>query len=194
MKMKTLSVLSGAILGILATAGVVADDAAAVEERIKPIGTVVVAESAPAPAAETMPAAEAMPATEAMPAAEAAPVAEAAPAAEPAAPAMDAAPAAEPAMAEAPAAEAAAAPAAADATAVAQQSGCMACHQVEMRVVGPSFKEIAAKYAGDASARDMLIAKVKSGGVGTWGQIPMPPNGHIADENITAVVEWILTM
>ena len=164
MTMKTLSVLSGAVLGILATAGAVADDAAAVEERIKPIGTVVVA--APAPAA--------------------APV-EAAPAeAAPAEMAAEAAPAA--------AAEAPAAAGGADASAVAQQSGCLACHQLDARVVGPSYKEIAAKYAGDAAARDMLIGKVKSGGAGTWGQVPMPPNAHVSDENIAVVVDWILSM
>jgi cytochrome c len=169
--MKTLSVLSGAVLGILATAGAVADDAAAIEERIKPIGTVVVA--APAPAAAP---AEAAPAETA---------AEAAPADAPAA--MEAA-APETAAAEAPAAGGA------DASAVAQQSGCLACHQMDTKVVGPSYKEIAAKYAGDATARDMLIAKVKSGGAGTWGPVPMPPNAHVSDENIAIVVDWILSM
>ena len=178
MTMKTLSVLSGAVLGILATVGAVADDAAAVEERIKPIGTVVVA--APAPAAAP---AEAAPA-EAVPAeaeAEAAP-ADMAAAGEAAPPAAE------------PAAEAPAAGGGVDAAAVAQQSGCLACHQMDTKVVGPSYKEIAAKYAGDAAARDMLIGKVKSGGAGTWGPVPMPPNAHVSDENIAAVVDWILSM
>jgi cytochrome c len=169
--MKTLSVLSGAVLGILATAGAVADDAAAVEERIKPIGTVVVAAPAPAAAPAEAAAAEAAPAEMA---------AEAAPAA-----AEAAAPEAQPA--EAPAGGV-------DATAVAQQSGCLACHQMDTKVVGPSYKEIAAKYAGDAAARDMLIAKVKNGGGGTWGPVPMPPNAHVSDENIAVVVDWILSM
>ncbi|MCG7981335.1 MAG: c-type cytochrome [Candidatus Thiodiazotropha lotti] len=78
--------------------------------------------------------------------------------------------------------------------AVATTSGCMACHQVETKVVGPAYKEVAAKYKGQAGAVDTLVAKVKAGGVGTWGQIPMPPNAHVSDENIRVVVEWILSM
>ncbi|MES9970185.1 MAG: c-type cytochrome [Candidatus Thiodiazotropha sp.] len=119
---------------------------------------------------------------------------EAQPAAAPAAATETAA--AEPAAAEAPAPEAAA-PAAApsaggDPLALATQSGCMACHQIETKVVGPAYKEVAAKYKGDAAALDMLIGKVKGGGVGTWGQIPMPPNAHVSDENIRTIVSWVL--
>jgi len=129
----------------------------------------------------------------------AAPAPAAAPAeAAPAETAAEAAPADAPAAMEAAAPETAAAeaPAAggADASAVAQQSGCLACHQMDTKVVGPSYKEIAAKYAGDATARDMLIAKVKSGGAGTWGPVPMPPNAHVSDEIIAIVVDWILSM
>ena len=81
-----------------------------------------------------------------------------------------------------------------DAAALAQASGCLACHNADTKLVGPAYKEIAAKYAGDDAARDMLIAKVKNGGVGTWGQIPMPPNAHIADDKIATLVDWILAM
>ncbi|WP_316366390.1 c-type cytochrome [Candidatus Thiodiazotropha sp. CDECU1] len=125
---------------------------------------------------------------------------EAQPAAAPAAATETAA--AEPAAAEAPAAETpatdAAAPAAApagggDPLALATQSGCMACHQIETKVVGPAYKEVAAKYKDDAAALDMLVGKVKSGGVGTWGQIPMPPNAHVSDDNIRTIVTWVLT-
>ncbi len=116
----------------------------------------------------------------------------------------EAQPAAAPAAAEAPAAEApaseasaaeAAAPAAAagDPLALATQSGCMACHQIETKVVGPAYKEVAAKYRDDAAALDMLVGKVKNGGVGTWGQIPMPPNAHVSDDNIRTIVTWLLT-
>ena len=77
---------------------------------------------------------------------------------------------------------------------MATSSGCMACHQVETKVVGPAYKEVAGKYKGDTAALDMLVAKVKAGGVGTWGEIPMPPNAHVSDENIRAIVEWILTL
>ncbi|MEW8028608.1 MAG: c-type cytochrome [Candidatus Thiodiazotropha sp.] len=102
------------------------------------------------------------------------------------------APAAEVPAAEAPAAEAAPA-AGGDALALATQSGCMACHQVATKVVGPAYTEVAAKYKGDAAALDLLVAKVKSGGVGTWGQIPMPPNAHVSDDNIRTIVSWVLT-
>ncbi|MBV2091136.1 MAG: c-type cytochrome [Candidatus Thiodiazotropha sp. (ex Ctena orbiculata)] len=167
-------VLTGvAVASLLVSAQLFAEERPEVLERIAPIGKVAVegaakpAEAAPAPAA----AAESAPAaaeTEVAPAAEAAP-AEAAPAAAPAAPSGDA-------------------------LAVATTSGCMACHQVETKVVGPAYKEVAAKYKGDAAALEMLVGKVKSGGVGTWGQIPMPPHAHVSDENIRAVVEWILSM
>ncbi|MEJ2453125.1 MAG: c-type cytochrome [Candidatus Thiodiazotropha sp.] len=78
--------------------------------------------------------------------------------------------------------------------ALATSSGCMACHQVEMKVVGPAYKDVAAKYKGDAGALDKLVAKVKAGGSGTWGQIPMPPNSHVSDENIRAIVTWVLSL
>ncbi|MCU7806777.1 MAG: c-type cytochrome [Candidatus Thiodiazotropha sp. (ex Semelilucina semeliformis)] len=109
---------------------------------------------------------------------------------------MASAEAAAPAVEEAAAPAAAPAPAAAggDQLALATTSGCMACHQIEVKVVGPAYKEVAAKYKGDAGAVDALVAKVKSGGVGTWGQIPMPPNLHVPEENIRTVVAWILTL
>jgi cytochrome c len=102
--------------------------------------------------------------------------------------------------AEEPAAETAAAETSAesgaggDPMALATQSGCMACHQVEAKVVGPAYKEVAAKYKGDAAAPDMLVAKVKDGGVGTWGQVPMPPNAHVSEDNIRTLVDWVLSM
>ena len=86
----------------------------------------------------------------------------------------------------------AAAPAASDPQALAASSGCMGCHQIEAKVVGPAYKEVAAKYKGDAGALDALSAKVKAGGVGTWGQIPMPPNAHVSEADIRTIVEWIL--
>lgn len=86
-----------------------------------------------------------------------------------------------------------AAPAMAD-QALATSKGCMACHQIEVKVVGPAYKEVAAKYKGDAGAVDMLVTKVKAGGVGTWGQIPMPPNAHVPEEDIKKIVEWIMTL
>lgn len=82
-------------------------------------------------------------------------------------------------------------PAVAD-QALATANGCMACHQMETKVVGPAYKDVAAKYKGDAGAKDMLIGKVRNGGSGTWGEIPMPPNAAISDADLDAVVTWIL--
>lgn len=86
---------------------------------------------------------------------------------------------------------------AADETALAQKSGCMACHQVAAKVVGPAYKDVAKKYAGDAGAVDKLTKKVIAGGVGTWGQVPMPPKGGnaaVADADIKKIVGWVLSL
>jgi len=76
----------------------------------------------------------------------------------------------------------------------AQKGGCMACHAVDKKLVGPSFKDIAAKYKGQADAPAKLAEKVRKGGAGVWGQIPMSPNGvaKINDTDLKAVVAWIL--
>ena len=76
---------------------------------------------------------------------------------------------------------------------LAQKSGCLACHGVADKVVGPGLREVAAKYKGHAQAESMLAAKVKSGGVGAWGQIPMPPNDRMQDDEIRTLVKWILS-
>ncbi len=80
---------------------------------------------------------------------------------------------------------------AADASALAAQYNCQACHALDQKVVGPSYKEVAAKYAGDSGALVRLEKKVKSGGSGVWGAIPMPPN-NLPDADLEALVEWIL--
>lgn len=77
--------------------------------------------------------------------------------------------------------------------ALAQKSGCLACHSVEKKVVGPAFKEVAAKYKGDAGAAAKLAEKVKKGGSGVWGQVPMPPNAAVKDEDIKTLVAWVLS-
>jgi cytochrome c len=76
---------------------------------------------------------------------------------------------------------------------LAQKSGCLACHAVDKKIVGPSYKEVAAKYKGDAKAEAMLFTKVKAGGVGTWGQVPMPPNSAVSDADIKTLVKWVLS-
>lgn len=83
---------------------------------------------------------------------------------------------------------------AADETALAQKSGCLACHAVDKKVVGPSYKEVANKYRGDKAAEAKLEKKVKEGGVGVWGQIPMPPNTQVADADIKKLVAWVLSL
>ena len=75
---------------------------------------------------------------------------------------------------------------------LAQASGCMTCHGVDKKVIGPSYKEIAAKYRGDKGAEPALIGKVKKGGKGVWGEMPMPPNAHVKDEDVKTLVQWIL--
>jgi cytochrome c len=84
-------------------------------------------------------------------------------------------------------------PAAAD-EALALASGCTACHQLETRLVGPSYKEVAARYKADPGAGQMLEAKVRAGGVGAWGQIPMPANAVVSDADLAAVIDWILAL
>lgn len=85
----------------------------------------------------------------------------------------------------------AAAPAMAD-EALAKSKGCMGCHAVDKKLVGPAYKEVAAKYKGDAKAPAMLAAKVIKGGSGTWGAIPMPAN-KVTDAEAATLVKWVLT-
>ena len=86
----------------------------------------------------------------------------------------------------------AAAPAARADEAMAKKYNCLACHQLDKKVVGPAYKDVAKKYKGNAGAEAMLIQKVKKGGGGVWGPIPMPPNAAVPDADVKALVEWIL--
>ena len=80
------------------------------------------------------------------------------------------------------------------AEALAQKSGCIACHNVDKKVIGPAYKDVAAKYATDKDALAKLSDKVKKGGAGVWGQIPMPPNTQVNDAEIKTIVSWILSL
>jgi len=80
---------------------------------------------------------------------------------------------------------------AADAAPLLTKYNCTACHTVDKKLVGPSYKEVAAKYAGDAGAAAKLEQKVKNGGTGVWGQIPMPPN-NVPDADLKTIVAWVL--
>jgi len=78
--------------------------------------------------------------------------------------------------------------------ALAQKNACMSCHGVDKKIVGPAFKEVATKYKNDKGAEAALVAKVKAGGKGVWGQIPMPPNPQVKDEDAKKIVHWILSL
>ena len=83
---------------------------------------------------------------------------------------------------------------AADETALAQKSGCLACHSVDSKIVGPAYKDVAAKYRGDKGAEARLIEKVEKGGSGVWGQVPMPPSSTVKPEDVKKLVDWILSL
>ena len=76
--------------------------------------------------------------------------------------------------------------------ALAKAKNCMSCHAIDKKLVGPSYKEVAAKYKGDAGAAEALAAKVKAGGKGVWGQIPMPPN-NVTPEEAKKLATWVLS-
>lgn len=78
--------------------------------------------------------------------------------------------------------------------ALAQKNACMSCHGIDKKIVGPAFNEVAKKYAGDKTAQAKLVAKVKAGGKGVWGQIPMPPNPNVKDEDLEKLVTWVLSL
>jgi cytochrome c len=75
---------------------------------------------------------------------------------------------------------------------IASKNACMGCHAVDKKVVGPSYKDIAAKYKGQADAVDTLAKKVKAGGSGVWGPVPMPANAAISEADAKTVTKWIL--
>jgi cytochrome c len=77
---------------------------------------------------------------------------------------------------------------------LAQKNACTACHSVDKKLVGPAYKDVAAKYKGDAKAQARLEEKVKKGSVGTWGQVPMPPNANVKDADVKTLVTWILSL
>lgn len=70
--------------------------------------------------------------------------------------------------------------------------GCVACHQLDKRMVGPSFREVAVKFAGNESAPAVLAKKIREGGAGNWGSVPMPPHPAIAEIELDQIVSWIL--
>ena len=77
---------------------------------------------------------------------------------------------------------------------LARKNACTACHAIDKKLVGPAYKDVAAKYKGDKGAEAKLIEKVKKGGVGVWGQVPMPPNSNVKDEDVKTLVKWVLSL
>ena len=76
---------------------------------------------------------------------------------------------------------------------LAKAKNCMACHAVANKVVGPAYKEVAAKYAGQKDAEDKLVQKVLKGGSGVWGAVPMPANAQVTEAEARTLVKWVLS-
>jgi cytochrome c len=79
-----------------------------------------------------------------------------------------------------------------DAAALAKSKNCLSCHSVQTKLVGPAYKDVAAKYAGQKGAEDKLVQKVIKGGAGVWGQVPMPANPQVSEAEAHTLVKWIL--
>ena len=75
-----------------------------------------------------------------------------------------------------------------------KKSGCTACHAIDKKVIGPAYQDVAAKYKGDAGAAAKLADKVKKGGSGVWGPVPMPPNTQVSDADIKTMVAYVLAL
>lgn len=76
---------------------------------------------------------------------------------------------------------------------LAKAKNCMTCHSIANKVVGPAFKDIAAKYANDKGAEDRLTQKVLKGGSGAWGPVPMPANTQVNEAEARTLVRWVLS-
>jgi cytochrome c len=76
--------------------------------------------------------------------------------------------------------------------ALATSKNCMACHAVDKKLVGPSYKDVAKKYAGQKDAADKLAAKIMKGGSGVWGAVPMPANPQVTEAEAKKLAAWVL--
>ena len=77
---------------------------------------------------------------------------------------------------------------------LATSKNCMACHAIDKKLVGPAYKDVAAKYAGDKTAADKLATKIQKGGAGVWGPVPMPANTQVNDAEAKKLAAWVLTI
>ncbi|WP_029049317.1 c-type cytochrome [Cupriavidus sp. amp6] len=82
---------------------------------------------------------------------------------------------------------------AADMQAVADKNGCFACHGMQSKLVGPGFAEVAAKFKGDSQAAGRLAKKIREGGKGAWGPVPMPAHGNLGEADAKQLAEWVLS-
>ena len=76
---------------------------------------------------------------------------------------------------------------------LAKQKNCLACHAVDKKLVGPSYKDVAAKYKNDKNAPAALAKKIREGGVGVWGQVPMPANPQVTEQEAASLAKWVLS-
>jgi cytochrome c len=77
---------------------------------------------------------------------------------------------------------------------LAKEKNCLACHALDRKVVGPAYRDIAAKYATDKSAAARLAKKIREGGTGVWGQVPMPANPQVSEAEALTLANWVLTV
>jgi len=77
---------------------------------------------------------------------------------------------------------------------LAKQKNCMSCHSVDAKLVGPAYKDVAKRYAGQKDAEDKLVQKVMKGGSGVWGPMAMPPNTQVSEAEARTLVKWILSL
>ena len=75
---------------------------------------------------------------------------------------------------------------------LARRKACLSCHAIDKRIVGPAFKEVAARYRSQAGIEAKLVEKLRRGGSGSWGPLPMPPNPELAEADASALVRWVL--
>lgn len=83
---------------------------------------------------------------------------------------------------------------AADMQALVDKNGCFSCHGMQSKLVGPGFAEVAAKYKGDSQAAERLAKKIREGGKGVWGPVPMPPHGNLGEGDAKKLAEWVLNV
>jgi cytochrome c len=77
---------------------------------------------------------------------------------------------------------------------LAQKKNCLACHAADKKLIGPSYKDVAAKYAGQKDAADKLAQKIMKGGSGVWGAVPMPANPQVNEAEAKQLAAWLLTI